>query len=168
MRRIAALLLLTALVLPAHADWREAAPGGVVNTFKGVDTGGGVQAPVTAGRLSDYPNGATPLTNSATGTTSATATSLAGAVGKTTYICGFEARANATAAVTGNLTIAGTIIATLNFTVFTPANTAGTSVVGRDFSKCIPGNATNTAITVTYPAPGAGGVVSVSVWGYQL
>lgn len=128
----------------------------------------------TSGRLcmagigaSGYPNGSTPLTASTLGTTNATAATLAGASGVTTYVCGFSGRANATAAVTGNLTVAGTISGTLSFTAFTPANTAGSSDVSANFTPCIPASATNTAIVLTYPAPGAGGVVSVAIWGYR-
>jgi hypothetical protein len=35
------------------------------------------------------------------------------------------------------------------------------------FTPCVPGSATNTAIVATSAAPGTGGVVSTTAWGYQ-
>lgn len=115
----------------------------------------------------DFPADATPITASATGTTAATTATLAGTTGKTTYICGFSIRANATAAVTGNATITGTITGTLNFTQWTAPLASGLGEASQDFSRCIPASAVNTGIAVISAAPGSGGVVSVSAWGYQ-
>ena len=133
--------------------------GGQVNFLSTI----GVQA------ANQYPVGAVAVTNSATGTTAATAATLPAASGKTTYICGFSIRANATAATTGNATVAGLISGTINFTQWTAPLASGIGDVPSNFSgMCIPASTTNTAIVVTSAAPGSGGTVSVSAWGYQL
>jgi hypothetical protein len=121
----------------------------------------------TAGSL-PYPVGAVPYTATATGTTAATTATLAGAASVTTYICGFSIRANATAAATGNATVTGVITATLNFTQWTAPNASGLGVTEMIFSPCVPASATNTSIAVVSAAPGTGGVVSVTAWGYKL
>jgi hypothetical protein len=120
------------------------------------------------GQTSQYPSGATPETISATGTTGATTATLAATSGKTTYICGFSIRANATAAATGNATVTGTITGTLNFTQWTAPNASGLGINEQVFTPCIPASATNTTIPVVSAAPGSGGVVSVTAWGYEL
>lgn len=107
-------------------------------------------------------------TASATGTTGATTATLAGAASVTTYICGFSIRANATAAATGNATVTGTISATMNFTQWTAPNASGVGVTEEIFSPCIPASGANTSIAVVSAAPGSGGVVSVTAWGYKL
>lgn len=121
----------------------------------------------TVGQL-PYPVTAVPYTATATGTTGATTATLAGAASVTTYICGFSIRANATAAATGNATVTGTITATLNFTQWTAPNASGLGITEMIFSPCIPASATNTSIAVVSAAPGTGGVVSVTAWGYKL
>jgi len=115
-----------------------------------------------------YPTGATAETASATGTTAATTATLAATSGKTTYICGFSIRANATAAATGNATVTGTITGTMNFTQWTAPLASGLGVLEPMAGQpCIPASATNTTIAVVSAAPGAGGTVSVTAWGYQ-
>jgi hypothetical protein len=111
--------------------------------------------------------GGIPETASATGTTAATTATLATAAATTTYICGFSIRANATAAATGNATVTGTITGTLNFTQWTAPLASGLGVTEETFTPCIPASAVNTSIAVVSAAPGTGGVVSVSAWGYQ-
>lgn len=112
---------------------------------------------------------ANPVTNSATGTTAATTATLPGAAGKTTYICGFSIRANATAAATGNATVTGTVSGTMNFTQWTAPAASGIGITEPPLgAECIPASAANTPIAVNSAAPGAGGIVSVSAWGYQL
>jgi hypothetical protein len=111
--------------------------------------------------------GGIPETASATGTTAATTATLATAAATTTYLCGFSIRANATAAATGNATVTGTITGTLNFTQWTAPNASGVGVTEEIFTPCIPASAVNTSIAVVSAAPGTGGVVSVSAWGYQ-
>lgn len=115
-----------------------------------------------------YPSGATPYTATATGTTGATTATLAGASSVTTYLCGFSIRANATAAATGNATVTGVITATLNFTQWTAPNASGIGVTEMVFNPCIPASGTNQSVAVVSAAPGTGGVVSVTAWGYKL
>lgn len=149
---------------------------GIDQTTPGTTNGVQVNAALPAGsntigavnRVSQYPVGATAITASATGTTAATAATLAGTTGKTTYVCGFSIRANATAAATGNSTLAGTISGTLNFTQWTAPLASGLGITEMIFTPCVPASATNTGIVATSAAPGSGGVVSVSAWGYQL
>lgn len=114
-----------------------------------------------------YPAASTPITASATGTTAATTATLAAAAGKTTYLCGFSIRANATAAATGNATVTGTITGTLNFTQWTAPLASGIGIVEPPIVTCIPGSSANQAIAVVSAAPGSGGTVSVTAWGYQ-
>lgn len=135
-----------------------------------------VQAAVPAGTnnignvglISQYPTGAVPITISATGTTGATTATLAASALIKTYICGFSIRANATAAATANSTVTGTVTGTLNFTQWTAPLASGIGLTEQIFSPCIPSSAINTGIAVISAAPGTGGVVSVSAWGYQL
>lgn len=115
-----------------------------------------------------YPAGSTPETISATGTTGATTATLATGASVTTYICGFSIRANATAAATGNATVTGTITGTLNYTQWTAPNASGLGVTEQIFTPCIPASAVNTGIAVISAAPGTGGVVSVTAWGFTL
>jgi hypothetical protein len=117
-------------------------------------------------QTSQYPAGAVAETASATGTTGATTATLATNTGQTTSICGFSIRANATAATTNNATVTGTITGTLNFTQWTAPSASGLGVTEMIFTPCIPASTTNTSIAVVSGAPGAGGVVSVSVWGF--
>lgn len=139
-------------------------PATTVLTIQGI--AGGTPIPVTPS--SDYPVGAVPITASATGTTAATTATLAGTAGKTTYLVGFSIRANATAAATGNATVTGPITGTLNFTQFTAPLASGLGILEPHISKPIPASAANIGIAVVSAAPGAGGTVSVSAWGYQL
>ena len=115
-----------------------------------------------------YPLTAVPITASATGTTAATTATLTAVSGHTTYICGFSIRANATGAATGNATITGTITGTLNFTQWTAPLASGLGVTENTFSPCVPASAVTTSIAVISAAPGSGGVVSVSAWGYSI
>lgn len=132
----------------------------------------GVNAFITnspiVGQTSQYPNTAVPQTASATGTTAATAATLTAPTGHTMYICGFSIRANATGATTNNATVAGTISGTLNFTQWTAPLASGLGVTEELFSPCVPASAVSTNIVVTSGAPGSGGVVSTSAWGYSL
>ena len=114
-----------------------------------------------------FPSASTPITASATGTTAATTATLAGTGGKTTYICGFSIRANATSAVTNNATVTGTITGTLNFTQWTAPLATGLGVTEEVFMPCVPASGTNQGIAVISGAPGSGGVVSSTAWGYQ-
>lgn len=126
-------------------------------------------ATVVGGNISvtPYPADATPITASATGTTAATTATLAGVANKTTFICGFSVRANATAAATANSTVTGTITGTLNFLQWTAPLASGIGLNEQIFAPCIPASAVNTGIAVISAAPGSGGTVSVSAWGFQ-
>lgn len=115
-----------------------------------------------------YPATATPYTATATGTTGATTATLAGASSVTTYLCGFSIRANATAAATGNATVTGVITATMNFTQWTAPNASGLGITEMIFAPCVPASGTNQSVAVVSAAPGTGGVVSVTAWGYKL
>ena len=115
-----------------------------------------------------YPVGATAITASATGTTAATTATLAGTTGKTTYICSYSIRANATAVTTVLNTVTGVITATLSHQMWVPANTAGLGIDEQIFPLCVPASATNTGIAVVSGAPGTGDLVSVTATGYQL
>lgn len=117
---------------------------------------------------SAYPVTAVPLTASATGTTAATTATLTNVSGHTTYICGFSIRANATGAATGNATVTGTITGTMNFSQWTAPLASGIGVVEEVFSPCVPASAVSTSIAVVSAAPGSGGVVSVSAWGFSI
>ena len=129
-----------------------------------------VQVSARGGTLygSQYPAGSTPVTASATGTTGATTATLATGASVTTYICGFSIRANANAAATANSTVTGTITGTLNFTQWTAPNASGIGITEMIFNPCVPASAVNTGIAVISAAPGTGGVVSSTAWGYTL
>lgn len=165
MKRLLLVIALLLLVSPAQAYRAVTSCPGTVNLWTagsgGVDVVVDLKGNVCISGP-EFPAGATPVTNSGTGQTA----TLAAAAGQTTYICGFSARSNATAAVQGNLTIAGTISGTMNFAHVTTV--LGTiTPTEQYFYPCIPGSAVNTAIVITAPAPGAGGVASTTAWGYQ-
>lgn len=110
----------------------------------------------------------TNVTVSATGTTAALPFTIPAVAAKTAFICGFSYRSNANATVTGQLTVAGVITGTMSFLHNTKLNatTPDVGVTEEWFYPCIPASAVNTAITVTGPAPGTGGLSSGSAWGY--
>lgn len=118
--------------------------------------------------INQYPFSAVPYTATATGTTGATTATLTGAISVTTYICGFSIRANATAAATGNATVTGTLGGDMNFTQWTAPLASGLGITEMIFTPCLPATGTNTSVRVVSAAPGTGGVVSVSSWGYKL
>lgn len=114
-----------------------------------------------------YPSGATPMTASVTGTTGAVSANLAGATGKTTYICGYQVQANATAATSiPNASITGAIGGTMPF-IEGVAAAPGIATTAQTFSPCIPASAVNTPIGVNAGAAGAGGNTVIYAWGYQ-
>lgn len=117
--------------------------------------------------LTPYPTGATPITSSTTGTTAATVATLAGTSGKTTYLSGFTISADATSALAGAATVAGTISGSLNY-IQSVGSATSAQLLSQSFSPAIPASATNTAITVTSAAAGIGGNTAVTAWGYQL
>ena len=116
---------------------------------------------------SPYPLGATPLTASATGTTGATTATLGGTSGKTTYICSYSVRANATAAANVQNTVTGIISGTRTDQMWVAPLASGLGVDEQLFTPCIPASGTNQAIAVVSGAPGTGGNVTVNAAGYQ-
>lgn len=121
----------------------------------------------SAAGAAGFPNAAVPITASATGTTAATTATLAAASGKFTYICGFDIGSTATAAAAGNATVTGPVTGTLNFEMGTGVSPAVVHTT-QTFNPCVPSSAVNTAIAVVSAAPGTGGVISVTAWGFQL
>jgi hypothetical protein len=66
-------------------------------------------------------------------------------------------------------TVTGTITGTLNFTQWTAPLASGIGITEPPIGPaCIPASAFNTGIAVISAAPGSGGTVSVTAWGYQL
>jgi hypothetical protein len=118
-----------------------------------------------------YPQGATPLIGTATGTTAGATATLAGATGRVTFLCGFHYEpGTATAAVTTSLTTTGlsSNLATAVNSAATAATATAGPIVSQIFSPCLPASAPNTAITVVAGALGAGGTnQNVNAWGYQ-
>jgi hypothetical protein len=128
-------------------------------------------SPALGGGNAGYPIGATPIAVSTTGTTAATAVTLPAVPGQTTYLCGFSIRSTATVGSAGTATVTGTSSGTLNYTHWSGPVASGGALVPVEPSfgpDCIPASAINTTITVTSAAPGGGGVVSVTAWGFQL
>lgn len=114
------------------------------------------------------PVSATVISASTTGTTAATTATLTPSSGKTIFLCGFSIRANATSAATGNATITGLGSGTLNFTQFTAPLASGIGVIESPVgSQCTAASGADQAVAVISAAPGTGGTVSVSAWGYQ-
>lgn len=96
---------------------------------------------------------------------------LATAVGKTTYICGFTmTSAGSTAATVVSPTITGVIGGTQTFTYVSVAGvTLGNTPLVVDFAPCLPASSLNTAIVVTLPALGAGNTnATATAWGFQF
>jgi hypothetical protein len=135
----------------------------------------GLSSPALAQQLPPYsPSGnfATYITAASgnVANTNAVAT-LAAAVGKNTFICGFTlTAAGATAASVVNATVVGLITGTATYTFVAPAGaTVAATPLVVTFGTCVPSSAQNTAIVVTLPALGAGNTnASVSAWGFQL
>lgn len=114
---------------------------------------------------SQFPPAAVPIQNSTT-SSAGTITNLSADASNFNYICGFSIRANATAAATGNSTVSG-LTTTLNFLQWTAPLASGVGVNEQLFQPCQPSSAVNTAIAISPAFPGAGGTVTVSVWGFK-
>lgn len=110
--------------------------------------------------------GASVVAVSAVGTTGVVTATMPALASQTNWICGFSIRASATAAVTGDATVTGTVN-TLHFTQFVAPVASGIGTVEESFDPCIPASAFNTAIAVNSIAAGTAGVTSVTVWGYS-
>lgn len=109
---------------------------------------------------------AAPITAVGTGSTGAVTATLAGAAGKTTYICSFDITAIGGTAAIGPVTV-GTLIGGNTFTYQMTAPTGGVPF-SREFTPCIPTTAVNTAITITTTADGTATAVDVNAHGFQL
>jgi hypothetical protein len=147
-RALVALALLSLMLLPASAQPVNIGPA----------TGNG------------YPVGGQAQNASGSGTTAATAATLAGAVAYIQYICGFSVSpGSATAAIVINVTLVG-VGNVLTWTIAAPATAAGATgtPLNVSFTPCLPG-VYNSSITVTSGALGAGGINNnVNVWGYRV
>lgn len=113
---------------------------------------------------SQYPGSSSPITGNGAGTTGAVVGTLAGASGKTTYICGFSVDAVGGTAAIGPITVAGLVTSSMVFQLTSSATGVFRAV---PFTPCIPASATNTAITITTTADGTASAVNVNSWGYQ-
>lgn len=114
-----------------------------------------------------YPPGAAPILNSTTGTTGAVTVTLPAAPGRFTYLCGFfGTSAGTTAGLAAAGTITGVVGGPANFTYAYVSS--GQGLLGAALTNCLPSSAQNTAIVVTIPGGGAGTVVSLFAWGFQL
>lgn len=142
------LVLITAFLLAGTAAFAQPFAGG-----SGPATGTG------------YPAGAIPITGAGTGSTGAVTASLAGAVGRTTFICGLNVSAIGGSATIGPITVANL---TGNSFVVQMASTAAGNTLVVPFSPCIPASGQNTTITVTTTADGTASAVDVNMWGYQF
>jgi hypothetical protein len=160
---VAASLFISALVGFGnwlHAQQAPPAPSAATSIAQPVS----VVGPVGTTQLS-YPTGATPIETNASGTTGAVVATLPGTAGKTTYLCGFNATALATAGTVTNLTITGL---TTGFNFLQPVGTSPlVGVTTETFYPCVQASAVNTAIVVNGGLAGTGGLQQVNVWGYQ-
>lgn len=111
--------------------------------------------------------GAAQVTASATGTTAATTATIPAVAGRIAHLCGFSIRSNATSAATGDATVTGLVTGTLHFEHFTAPLASGMGVTEPPIGPgCIQASGPNQAIAVVSPAPGTGGNVTVSAWGF--
>lgn len=121
---------------------------------------------------SDYPAGSLAITATSGNVANAIATAtLPAAIGKQTWITGFEVTGTgATGVLVVTVTITNTISGTLSYTyVFVAGVTTANQSLIVEFTKAIPSSAVNTTIVVTCPASGAGGTNNVvNAHGYQL
>lgn len=127
----------------------------------------GAQVPLcidSAGQAIACPG--TTLTNSGSGTTGATTSTLTATASSTVFICGFRVDSQATAATSATMTIAGLLGGTM--TMLQPvAASPNVASFTQDFNPCLPASAVNTNIVVTSAAAGTGGVTRVNAWGYR-
>lgn len=137
------------------------------------DTGASYSASAPlAVAANDFPVGATPITGTSGNVANASAVAtLTASAGLTNYITGFDVSGSgATAGSIVVVTVAGLLGGSLTFT---HAAVTGATVLNSPlrivFPKPIPANTTNTAITVTCPALGAGNTNNVAnAFGYRL
>lgn len=113
-----------------------------------------------------FPNAATAIQGNATGSTGAVVGTLAAAAAKTTYLCDFDVTALGTASSVGPIVIAGLLGGSKTYQMGTLA-TGTQQFLTKNFNPCLPGSATNTAITITTTADATATAVDVNSSGYQ-
>lgn len=111
-----------------------------------------------------FPAGSTAVTGNAIGTTGAVVGTLANAMAKTTYLCGFNVSAIGGTAAVGPITVAGLIGSSQ---VYELASAASGNQLSEYMFPCIPASAVNTPITITTTADASANAVAVNSWGYQ-
>ena len=139
-----------------------------IDSLGNLKTTGG--APAAGSGNSGYPPGATPVNQTATGTTAGASVALPGVANKFTYVCGISiSPGSASTAITLSYQLIGSGTFVQGF-IGAPVTAVGVTglEVFRTFTPCIPASAINTGITVTVGALGTGGVnQTVNIWGYQ-
>lgn len=113
-----------------------------------------------------YPAGATPIVAVGAGSTASVAAAIAGASGKTSYICGFQISSLGGTATSGPVTMTN-VSATMTFQLGVNSGTATATNFTQTFSPCLPSTTVNTTITVATTANASGTAVDVQVWGYR-
>lgn len=103
-------------------------------------------------------------------TTSQAATLAANAT-KTTFICGFTVTGLGATALTNVIVAVASLTGatTLSYQYSMPAGATvvTTTPLNVRYQPCLPGNAINTAITVTVPGGAGNTSTAISAWGYQ-
>ena len=102
------------------------------------------------------------VTAAASGTTAAVTATLAGAVGKITFLSGFSVSAAGTGTISP-ITVSGIVGGPF---VYQGISAGGAPFV-HAFSPGVPAANVNTPITVTTTADGTATAVNVNVWGFQ-
>lgn len=126
--------------------------------------------PVPVTTVGALPSGSNPKTGASGNVANASAVATLAAVsGRTNYITGFQVTsAGATGPLAVNVTVTGLITGTATYTFVHGTVPALTTLIV-PFDRPIPASATNTAITVTLPASGAGGLnAAACVQGFDL
>lgn len=127
--------------------------------------------PVPVTQTGALPSGATAKTGSSGNVANGSAAASLGAVAaKTNYITGFQVTASgATTALPVSVTVTGLISGTATYTFVFPAGVlVGATPLIVPFNRPVAASGTNTAITVTLPASGAGGTnAAVDVQGFD-
>ena len=117
-----------------------------------------------------FPSGAVPIASGATGTTGTVTATIPALTNHYSYICGFSVSflENVTGGTTsGPITVTG-LSQGQTFTFQLAAVAAsGSSIFTVNFPTCLPGNASNSAITVNSTANAQATAVDVNAWGFQ-
>lgn len=114
--------------------------------------------------IGGFPGGSTAIQGNGSGSTGAVTGTLAGAAGKTTYLCDFDVSAIGGTAPVGPITITGLLGGTKTYQG--SASAAG-ATISKSFAPCIPASGTNIAIVITTTANGTATAVNVNSSGYQ-